>query len=783
MKAGLLHVDEVVIEQNKTIKTAVSFKKYIEFLKRKIAEEHNVKATLYRFILRRFERHPELMQDEVDVASLGKYGDLLELIQDTVTPLVKDDNEVMFALSVPVSPQFFYCSDALYNIAFDENHCFKQSVDRMSPEARGTRRIEYIYRFILERLYKYHLVTEHDLVYSLCDDDTGLMRYYKLDLDTQFVDVQCNGPLPEIDFELLIDYTDTGYNLSLLQKIIPLSMFTISGFSIVQITDVTATQAVENIRNSLLSVAHISHEEHFNNVSTAIRTLLQSNSIEVGILPFLKVNDQFVLDSKRNNTSLLVKTATPCGALEMSYSALVDKYMKHPKPLLVPSINSEALSRYPYLQPLKDAGLNSYLVIPINYNDKLVGILELASAKKGLLQERLMPRLENTLPLIAQIIKHRIDEFNAGIERIIKEKFTSLQPAVEWRFNEVAWEYMIQAEQSNGKKEITNIYFRDVYPLYGAIDIRNSSVERNSALQQDLFMHFTILSNTLTHLKKLVPLDLIDEMLFKCEKWKKEIADYLTTDEEIRLTAFFDNEVQPFLDYFKANYADAIPVIDAYTQAINPDSGVVFNNRRKLENAIQLINVTVSDYLEKQREILQRAYPNYFEKFRTDGIEYDIYIGQSISPKKPFDQLYLNNLRLWQLSSMAEIARLSNSLLPRMEKRLYTTQLILAHTTPIDISFRNDERRFDVEGAYNIRYEVVKKRIDKVHIKGTGERLTQPGTIALVYYNANDTNEYIKYIQYLQEKNILDKNIEYHDLEDLQGISGLKAIRVGVLLD
>ncbi len=43
---------------------------------------------------------------------------------------------------------------------------------------------------------------------------------------------------------------------------------------------------------------------------------------------------------------------------------------------------------------------------------------------------------------------------------------------------------------------------------------------------------------------------------------------------------------------------------------------------------------------------IQQAYPSYFEKFRTDGVEYDIYIGQSIAPDKPFSDIYLKNLRL-----------------------------------------------------------------------------------------------------------------------------------------
>eukprot|EP00456_Euglypha_rotunda_P085685 TRINITY_DN86531_c0_g1_i1.p1 TRINITY_DN86531_c0_g1~~TRINITY_DN86531_c0_g1_i1.p1 ORF type:complete len:134 (-),score=23.02 TRINITY_DN86531_c0_g1_i1:61-462(-) len=132
---------------------------------------------------------------------------------------------------------------------------------------------------------------------------------------------------------------------------------------------------------------------------------------------------------------------------------------------------------------------------------------------------------------------------------------------------------------------------------------------------------------------------------------------------------------------------------------------------------------------------------------------------------------------------MAAMAKLTHALLPQLGRPLQTTQLIFIHSNSINISFRNDERRFDVEGGYNIRYQVIKKRIDKVHVKDTDERLTQPGKIALVYFSKKELDEYIGYIQYLQEQRMLLQDIEHLELEELQGISGLKAIRVGVNLE
>jgi hypothetical protein len=231
------------------------------------------------------------------------------------------------------------------------------------------------------------------------------------------------------------------------------------------------------------------------------------------------------------------------------------------------------------------------------------------------------------------------------------------------------------------------------------------------------------------------------------------------------------------------NQAASRDLVNAYFQFMDPTKGGGYENMRALETSMKMINSTINNRLEQFKGDLQKSYPCYFEKIRTDGIEYDIYIGQSIEPEKPFDILYVNNLHLWQLTSMAEIAKLTNALLPQLPKPLYTTQLIFVHAGTIDISFRNDERRFDVEGAYNTGYQIIKKRIDKVLIRNTNERLTQPGKIAFVYFNNPDADEYIKYIYYLQEQNILNGDLEQLELEELQGVSGLRALRVGVNLD
>ncbi|MFN3667463.1 MAG: GAF domain-containing protein, partial [Sediminibacterium sp.] len=223
--------------------------------------------------------------------------------------------------------------------------------------------------------------------------------------------------------------------------------------------------------------------------------------------------------------------------------------------------------------------------------------------------------------------------------------------------------------------------------------------------------------------------------------------------------------------------------IDGYFEQIDPAIRLKVTHRHEFEESITFINQELARFIDAEQDAAQKIYPHYFERFVTDGVDFNMYIGQSIKPDKPFDTFYLKNLKMWQLTTLTRAARLANSLQTRMSNPLKTTQLILAHSVPISISFRTAERKFDVDGAYNIRYEIIKKRIDKVHVKGSNERLTQPGKLAIVFSQSREAAEYLDYIEFLQNQRMLLHDLEQLELEELQGVVGLKALRVSINME
>jgi hypothetical protein len=751
------------------------------YLEERAQGSKNIKSAFIGFVLEQFKKHHDLY-DGLTLPNLMDRRELLDMIYAALSVSVEDEKDHLWALCAPLTPLIFYGTDAIYSLLLDEKTGqVKNAILETQVDIVQNKRPELIYTLILSKVFNFPQAFKTQLVRTIIDEKSGLQKHFRLNFDMRFLNVYPKEKLPELTIEKLQSILHEPAPLQTLYKLLPVTMFRFEGLSIVTLTDVTEHYAIEDIKNYLFNKANCSTDEYYNGIILSLKTLVNCRDVEFGLLPILKVNDKLVFNSETCLHSQLITSARNHGIAEAAYLTVAENYFKNPRLLYFKSITPEDEAKQIYLKMLRMDGICSYALMPIFYNNTLAGTLEVYSKKEGVLTEQILPMIDPAIPLIAQILQSAIEEFNSKIEEIVKEKFTSLQPAVQWKFNEAAWKYLKASFEANPKME--TIFFRDVFPLYGAIDIRNSTVERNNALRSDLQVMYNVLLKTLTTIQNITNLPIIGELIYKCNRRFSLIFSSDSDNESMNVNEFLQNEVDPLMSYFRKTNPATVAVIDEYYRAADEHNGAAHENRRQLEQSMEMITSAINNYLELFINEQKQSYPCYFEKFRTDGIEYDIYIGQSIAPDIPFDLLYLRNLRLWQLASMAAITKLTHLLKPQLPKNLETTQLIFTNSNTIDICFRNDERRFDVEGAYNIRYQIIKKRIDKVNVKGTNQRLTQTGKIAIIYHNAKDAEEYLKYIQYLQAQGTLDDDLEEIELEELQGVKGLRALRVGVTLE
>jgi hypothetical protein len=783
----ITHFLDLTAQNNpgKQAKAVLSVVPFVNFLREKVSTGNGVRTQQLKYVLSRITEFPGWDQP-IPLDKVEEYREIFELIYITLSAPIADENEMLWALSIPFNAQLFFGTSAIYSFLQNKKEAIKKDVllsgrELVAQDEKEMARLSTIYGLILQQFYGFSFGTgSNSMVHHIKDEATGLNKYYQLDFDVRFVNVVFDGVLPEINFENIRLVEDSKHGaLDILQQFLPLEKFTFNGFAIIGIKDITAQHVMEHIKDVIVNLAP--GQMIYGDITSSLKEIMGNNHLDVELMPVIKVNGKLVTNCLEGMSENMQIT---CSRYNMSMSAYVDtieRYSTDPQIIFRKNVAEVMEGEDDFYPVLREMGVEGLVVLPIFFQKQLVGILTIYSKQKDALNENMLAALEPAIPLLEQLLQTTIDDFNILLDNTVKEKFTSLQPSVEWRFNEIAFDYLQQRKLDN-RAEVAQVYFQDVYPLYGAIDIRNSTQERNNALRMDMQSQLHYLVDVLDQLRNQRDMGLISEMIYKSRRWLQQIEAFISSDDEFQLNLFLEEEITPFLLYFRQNNPKAAEIIDKYFIAIGP-TGVAHANRRALEESLQMLNHSIGNLLDQMNVEIQGTYPCYFEKFRSDGVEYDIYIGQSITPDKVFHPLYLKNLRLWQLNSMAIIAKLTKALQSELPRKLETTQLIFIHSNTIDISFRNDEHRFDVEGAYNIRYEMIKKRIDKVLIRGTNERLTQPGKIALVYFQPKDVEEYISHIHYLQDQQILEPEIEFLDLEELQGVNGLKALRVSVRQD
>jgi hypothetical protein len=411
--------------------------------------------------------------------------------------------------------------------------------------------------------------------------------------------------------------------------------------------------------------------------------------------------------------------------------------------------------------------------------DEIVGMIEFGTGTPDQIIMFQIKRLYELFPVFAIALKRSKEELTDRIRAIIQEEFTTIHPTVEWRFQEAAYE--IQESLSKGDApSIEPIIFSDIVPIYGASDIRGSSIERNHAIQADLTEQLDSAYGILMEGNEHREMPLLEDLSYKVRKHILSVQSGLKAGDEVSIIEFLKKEIDPVFILLKDRYKEMETPVNAYFKKLDSELGVLYKKRKDFEDSLTRINDVVSEIIDREQSKAQLVFPHYFEKYRTDGVEYNAYIGQSLVKGLKYSDVYLKNIRLWQLLVKVKVARKIRELQPSLKTKLDITQLILVHSNPLSITFRQDEKKFDVAGAYNIRYEITKKRIDKALTKGTSERLTQVGKIAIIYSYAEEIEEYKKYIDYMVSKNYLKSGIEDLELEDLKGATGLRALRVNI---
>jgi hypothetical protein len=515
----------------------------------------------------------------------------------------------------------------------------------------------------------------------------------------------------------------------------------------------------------------------FNFLQNKLRALLQRPDIKLGLVGIPGAQNLWREHGRKINQSFILSEA--CRAQCSTFTgSIYERAMKQDQIVIVEDLSAYA-SATPVEREIIKQGIKNIYVAPLRYEGRLIGLLELGSPNPGDINAITALKLKEVLSLFSIAVKRSLDELSDRVEAVIKEQCTAIHPAVEWRFRRAALKYL-HGQNEGAAAGMEPIVFNDVYPLYGLSDIRGSSTLRNDSIRADLVEQLQMARAIIVAAHQHKPLPFLAQLNHRIGLQLRKIDKGLGSGDEVNTLEFLRWEVEPHFEHFKTFGSAVAEKIKAYRSELDPLIGAVYRRRKSYETSVAQLNEAICNYIDAEQEKAQAMFPHYFEKYKSDGVEHGVYIGASLVEDGKFDPLYLKNIRLWQFMLMCGVARQAEKLKPKIDFPLEMAHLVLVQNAPLTIRFRYDEKKFDVDGTYNVRYEIMKKRIDKAVIKGTGERLTQPGKIAIVYSHAREAAEYREYIDYLQASGYLADEVEEYELEDLQGMHGLRALRVTV---
>lgn len=756
-------------------KSLLCFAPLIKHLRQIVSEDNKEDTFLARAILERVEEAPELEQPIQDQTLLEKHKDTIRMMMSALIPPALK-HEQLAKVSAPFNLKPLYMTPAVEKVLLKDNVEFKI---KNIGEINKTATTVLACSLILNKFYGKHLAIEPIVAFTVKSNHSGIARHYKAHMNMDYVDVQAVKKPKSLSEDQINQLLTNIYDIDLWLHHLPLENFAFHGLIVNTLVDITEEEALSQMKQQLLRKDAMVESANISELECLVKTYFNLPDLRLGVTAIDYPLENAISHKYKIRFDFLAKEFEQLLLPELGNS-IYKKACKYRETLLI-----EDLEKFNPKTVLEEAlmaqGIRSIIVAPlIDEGDRVIGLLEIGSPRPYELHSFVELKLKEVTSLFKLAVSRSREEIDNRVEAVLRAQFTAVHPSVEWKFVDASYNLMEKRDKGDLQARVEPIVFKDVFPLYGQADIVGSSSRRNKAIQTDMLENLTLVQQTLERSFEVSRYPLLQQMKMKVGRYIGRLDEDFNSNDETSIVDLLHSEVHPLLRHIRERYPDLAGTITRYFDKLDPELGIIYRDRKAFEDSVAMLNQSISMYLEQEQRKLQQMLPHYFEKYQTDGVEFEMYLGQSMLRHEDFCMMHLQNFRLWQMISMCEITHRVHHLQDSMSIPLTTAQLIFAYTTPLSIRFRMDEKQFDVDGAYNVRYEILKKRIDKATVEGTDERLTQAGKIAIVYLQEKDRKEYLEYIEYLQYEGLITGDVEDLQISNLQGAQGLRALRVTV---
>ncbi|WP_144017660.1 GAF domain-containing protein [Planktothrix sp. PCC 11201] len=640
----------------------------------------------------------------------------------------------------------------------------------------------------LEKLYRYHLLhkilkqdygidlqslqlLDQSVIAILNCPETLKQKFIRIWLNSDLLQIKRRDPkqdefahfklklIPVSEREAWFSHPE---NFNQLAQQLTLDHYQIEGVLLLEGLEITRPEKMRRITYQLISRDLTTQSDYWEQIERQLNSLFSVNNCLL-----LRIQGQEAkLSLSLNNCT----TAPIIYSLDTLNDSPIIQAVQQNQVLNIPDLRQQCPTDFE--RHLRKLHVRSLLLIPLviqsvnlKGSQQILGVVGLTSDRPNHFTLNDVKNAQELIPAFITAFCHSL-----------QQQFTKLRnihPSVEWRF-------LQEAERRSWGFKPETIVFETVYPLYGISDIRSSSEQRNCAIKEDLLEQFQLAINIVEVLCETQDSALGEQLKQDLQNYLTQLHAEINVEIEMSATDYLEKHLEIYFDYFSQCNTQVQKALKQYEQACDNEHGCIYKARSKYDEMLHQITDNLQQTWTNWQKQMQTIIPHYYDMEISDGMDHIIYAGKSIDSR--FTSFHIRSLRYEQLRAMCDCARSLFKLKSEHKITLDLVHLVLVQHTPIDIFHdENTEGIFSVRGTRDIRYEIVKKRIDKGIDKETKTRITQSGMITIVYSTEEEREEYEQYLRYLHREGWVTDKIEFGVVDPLPGVSGLNYARVAVI--
>ncbi len=298
-------------------------------IRKMVGTEQTVKGAFYEHVLQRFEEKG-IYDQEIPLDKIHEYGAFTRAFICLLYtgPALRAGVGLGPQLSVPEAHYLLR-----YHLCMNywEGGEDKRYMIGKRPEDYHRERLQLVYSFILKRMYNFEVPVKTGFVHAGVNTETGLLEYYSVNINTDFIDVTINEELPVLDCSALYTHLSAGASYEILETMLPLNLFRFRGIAMLKRSGYYPADGCGEYTSGYVLAVQPMMRRKPEKRDPFLKTLVRSNKIEFDLFPFVRVNNEPVYGFVKGGTGVLFAVWGENNLTPKEFSEEAKYYAEHPE--------------------------------------------------------------------------------------------------------------------------------------------------------------------------------------------------------------------------------------------------------------------------------------------------------------------------------------------------------------------------------------------------------------------------------------------------------------------